>query len=441
MSPANEVLIVLLSSAAWIQAAAAAESRSQSTTPPREVLQRVVPPAASTVPPPPSKSGAPNVSSGGFGALPPPPQDAPAPPKDSRSVEPGELLAVSATMNDATQLASQAQALGLSVKRRTKLAGLGFVVTTFRLPKEVGVADALLRLRQALPDVWADANHRFQLMGDDTRTYGQRLIGWSAAAGCGLGLRIGLLDTVIASDHPQFQGRAIELRGVLPTGVSIAGAEHGTATAALLVGRETGLVPGARLYAASVFRSREKETDTTAEWVVLGLDWLAENRVAVINLSLGGPRNLLVEAAVQRLLDTGIALTAAAGNGGEGAPPVFPAAQPGVTAVTAVDAMMNPYRRANRGDYIALAAPGVDIWTAAPGKEGIFVSGTSYAVPFVTAALAAARQSDGKLAWRAILERLHATARDLGAPGKDPVFGWGLVQAGGCEEGKGRPSR
>jgi hypothetical protein len=393
------------------------------------------------VPPPPSTAGAPTVSSGGFGALPPPPQDAPVPVKESQSVEPGELVAVSATMNDALQLASQAQALGFQVKRRTNLTGLGFVVTTFRLPKDMGVGNALLSLRRAMPDVWADANHRFQLLGDEARTYGRRLIGWNAAASCGLGLRIGLLDTIIATDHPQFQGRAIQLRGVLPTGVSVAGAEHGTATAALLVGRETGLLPGAQLYAANVFRSREKEADTTAEWVVLGLDWLAQNGVAVINLSLGGPRNLLVEAAVQRLLDFGIAVTAAAGNGGEDAPPVYPAAQSGVTAVTAVDAKMNPYRRANRGDYIALAAPGVDVWTAAPGKEGIFVSGTSYAVPFVTAALAAARQSDGKLAWPAILEQLQAKARDLGAPGKDPVFGWGLVQSGGCEGGKGRPSR
>jgi subtilisin family serine protease len=440
MRRANEALVVLLSGLGWLQAAVAAEQRSPPTPAPRETLQRVVPSAPSNAPPA-SKTGAPAVSSGGFGALPPPPQDAPVPMKESQSVEPGELLAISATMDDALQLAAQAQALGFSVKRRTNLAGLGFVVTTFRLPKDMGVGTALLALRKALPDVWADANHRFQLMGDEARTYGQRLIGWSTAAACGAGLRIGLVDTGVATDHPQLQGRAIRLRAVLPAGVSAAGADHGTATAALLVGRDTGLLPGAQLYAANIFRSREKEADTTAEWAVLGLDWMAENRVAVVNLSLGGPRNLLIEAAVQRLLETGIAVTAAAGNGGEGAAPVFPAAQPGVTAVTAVDAKMNPYRRANRGDYIAFAAPGVDVWTATPGKEGIFVTGTSYAVPYVTAALAAAHQSNPKIAWTAILEQLQARARDLGAPGKDPVFGWGLVQAGGCVGGKGRPKR
>jgi minor extracellular protease Epr len=435
MRRANKALIVALSGIGWLQAAAAAEPRPPSTTVPREVPQRVAPSAPSTAPPV-SKPGAAAVSSGGFGALPPPPQDAPAPAKDNQSVEPGELVAVSANMNDALQLAAQAQALGLSVKRRANLSGLGFVVTTFRVPQDVG--SALLRLRQALPEVWADANHRFRLMGDESRTYGRRLIGWNGAANCGVGLRIGLVDTAVATDHPQFQGRAIQVRAVLPAGVEVAGADHGTATAALLVGRETGLVPAAQLYAASVFRSREKEADTTAEWVVLGLDWLVQNRVMVVNLSFGGPRNLLVEAAVQRLVESQIAITAAAGNGGERAAPVFPAAQPDVVAVTAVDAKMNPYRNANRGDYIAFAAPGVDVWTAAPGRDGIFVSGTSYAAPFVTAALAAARQSNGKISWPATLQQLQSGARDLGAPGKDPVFGWGLVQAPGCQARKGR---
>jgi subtilisin family serine protease len=431
MRRANKALVAAFTGLS-LELATAADTR---TAPARETPQRIAPSSAVTSPPA-SKAGAPVVSSGGFGALPPPPQSAPAPSKDSQSVEPGELVTASASMNDALQLASQAQALGLSVKRRTNLSGLGFVVTTFRVPKDVG--SALLALRQALPDVWADANHRFRLMGDETRSYGRRLIGWSGAVNCGAGLHIGLVDTAVATDHPQLAGRAIELRTVLPTGVSVAAADHGTATAALLVGRDTGLVPGAQLYAASVFRSRDGETDTTAEWVALGLDWLAQNGVVVINLSLGGPRNLLIEAAVQRLLESQIAVTAAAGNGGDGAPPVFPAAQAGVIAVTAVDAKMNPYRKANRGDYIAFAAPGVDVWTAAPGRDGVFVSGTSYAAPFVAAALAATRQSNRKAAWPAILEQLQAKARDLGAPGKDRVFGWGLVQARGCEPAKGR---
>jgi hypothetical protein len=364
--------------------------------------------------------------------LPRPPQDAPpAPVKESTAIEPAELVVVSSNMAEAQQLAAQAQALRLSIKRRSNLGGLGFVVTVFRVPKELGVGNALLALRQAQPNAWADANHRFQLMGDEAKTYGKQLIGWNNADNCGAGIRIGLVDTVLDASHPMLQGRQIQQRDFLSTGTATSGAEHGTAIAALLVGKNFGLVPGAQLFAANVFRVREKETDTTAESVVLALNWLAENRVAVINLSLGGPRNLLVEAAVQRLTEIGVAIVAAAGNGGADAPPVFPAAQPGVVAVTAIDANLNPFPRANRGDYVAFAAPGVDVWTAAPGRDGVFVSGTSYATPFATAALASLRLTS-KNAWPALIKQLQARARDLGASGKDPVFGWGLLQVGGC---------
>jgi Subtilase family/CARDB len=375
-------------------------------------------------------------SSGGtslLGApLPPPPQSPPpAPSNDSPTLEPGELVVASANLAEAQQLAASAQALGLSVKRRSNVAGLGLVITVLRVPKGMGVGDALLNLRQAVPNVWADANHRFELMGADAKTYGERVIGWHASPACGIGLRLGLVDTAIEKTHPQFRGRKIHSRAFLPAGIPAAAPDHGTAVAALLVGEHIGLVPAAQLYVASIFRTRGKQLDTTAEWLVRALGWLAENHVSVINLSLGGPRNLLVEAAVQRLQERGIAVVAAAGNGGSDSPPVYPAAQPGVVAVTAVDADLKPYRHANHGDYISFAAPGVDVWTATPGTGGAYVSGTSYAVPFVTASLATAHTSP-RTSWATVIARLESKARDLGRAGKDPVFGWGLIQMPGC---------
>src|SRR5690606_11017674 len=164
--------------------------------------------------------------------------------------------------------------------------------------------------------------------------------------------------------------------------------------------------------------------------------WLATQRVQIVNLSLGGPRNLLLEAAIARVLELGIAVVAAGGNGGPDGPAVYPAAQRGVLAVTAVDAELAPYRQATRGAYLAFAAPGVDVWSAAPGKEGAYYSGTSYAAPFVTAVLAGLRQQSPETPWAALIERARESARDLGAPGRDPVFGWGLVQAvGDCGAG------
>lgn len=377
--------------------------------------------------------------------LPPPPQNLPPPPpKEDKTIEPGEVIVVSSNMNEAQALATQAQALGFGLKSRRLLKGLGFVVTVLRAPGGTAAGNALASLRGAMPNVWADVNHRYELQGAETNGYGPRLLGWNGSPHCGGGMRIGLLDSTVDKNHPALRGRAITEQSFLAAGIRPAPPDHGTATAALLIANPqasglSGLVPDAHLYVANIFRDRgHREVDTTAEWIVLGLDWLASQRVSIINMSLGGPRNLLVEAAVQRMQERGVAVVAAAGNGGDKGPPVYPAAQPGVVAVTAVDAKLNIYKHATRGDYIAFSAPGVDVWTAAPGRDGVYVSGTSYAAPFVTAALAGARSANPKAAWPALERQLERAARDLGAPGKDPVFGWGLAQAAGCRASAGK---
>jgi hypothetical protein len=365
--------------------------------------------------------------------LPAPPQNVPPPAKRDTTVEPGEVIVVSANLDEAQALAEQARTLGLGIKRRTTLRGLGFVVTVLRVPKEASVGDAVGLLRQNLPQVWVDANHRYELMAGETKFQATELMGWSTTPACGSGIAIGMLDSAVETDHPALRDRDVIVRSFLASGVQMPPPVHGTATAALLVGQGevNGLLPGAKLYVGSVFRQRSrKDVDTTADSIVQALDWLATERVAVVNLSLGGPRNLIVEAAIQRILAMGIAVVAAAGNGGPDAPPVYPAAQDGVIAVTAVDIKLNPYRRANRGDYVGFAALGVDVLTAAPGGGTVYVSGTSYAAPFVSAAVAIARPN--KRGAGAAQRQLRDAARDLGDPGKDAVFGWGLVRAPGC---------
>jgi minor extracellular protease Epr len=103
-----------------------------------------------------------------------------------------------------------------------------------------------------------------------------------------------------------------------------------------------------------------------------------------------------------------------------------------VIAVAAVDARGRPYASNNRGSYIEIAAPGVDIWAAHVSGGEAFWTGTSFAVPFVTAAIAR-EVSRGTV--RNINDARHflaASARDLGARGRDPVYGHGLLQARSC---------
>ncbi len=350
--------------------------------------------------------------------------------------EPGELLVISSNMDEARQLAQQLGGYGLSAKKRKVLKNLGLVITTYRVPADVDLQQTAVNIRQAYPTMWADLNHRYTLQSSSRTTQAAKvLINWKkSGAQCGKGLRIGLIDTAINTDHPALQSQNITSHSVLTHGISKAKKSHGTAIATILIGSyhsETlsGMLPAAQLYSASVFRQRDKHNiDTTAEWIVSGIDWLLSQNVQVINMSVGGPRNLLVDVAIQRTIQLGVPVIAAAGNGGSTATAVYPAAQPGVIAVTAVDSDLELYSEANEGKYIDFAAPGVDIWAGTEKGAGKFVSGTSFSVPYVTAAIANVVDSIGP---KEAYIQLQNKTKDLGDKGKDKQFGWGLVQVKG----------
>jgi subtilisin family serine protease len=137
--------------------------------------------------------------------------------------------------------------------------------------------------------------------------------------------------------------------------------------------------------------------------------------------------------AVQQAVLTGVIVFAAAGNAGPDAPPVYPAAQRGVIAVTATDDKDRLFKGANRGDYIAIAAPGVAVLAAKPGTGGAsaydYFTGTSMATGYATGLAAVLLSADPKLTSIDIRRIMENSATDLGAPKKDPEFGWGRIDA------------
>jgi subtilisin family serine protease len=147
----------------------------------------------------------------------------------------------------------------------------------------------------------------------------------------------------------------------------------------------------------------------------------------VINVSLVGPKNALLERIVRSLIEQGYLIVAAVGNDGPAAPPLYPAAYPDVVGVTGVDAHRRVLLEAERGPQVMFAARGADLG-AADLKHGYApVRGTSYAAPTVAALLAAAVSApDRQAALEAILE-IKQSAIHLGAPGKDLTYGFGLV--------------
>lgn len=354
--------------------------------------------------------------------------------KDDR--EPGELLVVSESVASANLLMQQARSLGYTLRSRSVLTQLGMVVTRLGLPDNVSSEQALARLQQLLPDVRGDANHRYAPLASDTPVALQQL-GWQSQPGCGAQLRIGQVDTAISSALPAHGNGQIVERSFLPAGITAAATLHGSANASLLLGGlEPGLLPASTLYNAAVFRQRNrKQQDTDAMTVTQALEWLASQQVSVIGMSLGGPYNRVLETAISRLLQRNILVVAAAGNGGAKGDAMWPAAQAGVVAVTAVDQNGRLYKRATHGDYVDFAAPGVDL--RVPGADGkpTYVSGTSHAVPFAVAALALlkARSTDGSATdHQTLVRQLARSARDLDPPGRDPQTGWGLLQYPGC---------
>lgn len=214
-------------------------------------------------------------------------------------------------------------------------------------------------------------------------------------------------------------------------------ARHGTAVAALWLGHHDAatadgglrpLLPGATLYSAAVFHAGEQvQEGASALRVLAALDWLAQqDALRVINMSLAGPPNRLLEQSIAALDARGIHVVAAVGNDGPHGPPRYPAAYDQVIAVAAADREGGIYRWSNQGAHVDYAALGVDLPTAAADGQVLAAqSGTSLAAPVVAAFLACALEAGQQL--DAALATLDTRVLDLGEPGQDPAYGKGLL--------------
>ncbi|MET9960089.1 type VII secretion-associated serine protease mycosin [Streptomyces sp. NPDC006326] len=266
----------------------------------------------------------------------------------------------------------------------------------------------------------------------------------------GDGVTVAVLDTGVDSTHPDLAGQVLEGADLIGMGAGRgerSWARHGTAMAGIIAGHGhgpgrgqgvLGIAPQARILPVRVILEegdpgRAKARETKGGALADGIRWAADHGADVINLSLGDDSDsahheAAEDEAVQYALAKGVVVVASAGNGGrQGDHASYPAAYPGVIAVTAVDRAGRKAAFSTRNWYATVSAPGVDVVIADPDRSYYEGWGTSAAAAFVSGAAALVRAAHPDLSPAQVKKLLEDTASDAPAGGRDDSRGHGLV--------------
>ena len=326
---------------------------------------------------------------------------------------------------------AHAKVLGFVIEREQSIESLHVHVVVLGAPNGVATRKALKMLREGDPDGSYDFNHIYlQSAAQVTPVAGGAIapsVGGPAGDAAGEPIRIGLLDTGINLRHPALDSAHVVQWGC--GGKPIAAA-HGTAVASILIGRAPnfhGVQPRAELYSADVYCGQP--VGGAVDAIVAAMGWLVGQNIPVINVSLVGPANFLLEHTIAALSARGFLIVAAVGNDGPAAPPLYPASYPHVVGVTAVDARHHVLIEAAQGPQVMFASPGADMAAANGDTSYSSVRGTSFASPIVAALLAGRITAPDPGQVAAAIDALSKSALDLGSPGRDLTYGFGLVGA------------
>lgn len=240
---------------------------------------------------------------------------------------------------------------------------------------------------------------------------------------------VAVIDSGIDVEHPELRGTIEDVFN--PAGGDGSPHAHGTSIAGAIVAKSklTGVAPNARILAIRAFDPTAASAEGTTFSILKGLEWAVSKNARVINMSFAGPQDPIMARMLAAASKRGIVLIAAAGNAGPKSPPLFPASDPNVIAVTATDADDKLFQGSNRGHHVAVAAPGVRLLLPVPGGNYDMTTGTSFAAAHISGIAALLLEREPGLSPDSVRRVLLSTARDLGPAGRDKDFGAGLADA------------
>ena len=352
----------------------------------------------------------------------PPPSPLTAPQAVSGDFVPDEVLVT--IDGDAQAVQDIAAAFNLDVRSQRLSPLLGVTVVRYGIPDGRPVGVVLAQLAGDQRTLRRAPNHVYDLQqAAAIVNYAFQRIALDSNDANGENVRVAVIDTAVDETHAALSGAIAGTFDAMPD-IPIEDRDHGTSVAGLIagVGPFRGIAPGAAIYHARAFEGGKSTMDV----LLAALDWAAEQDVRIVNMSFVGPRNDLLELACASARERGMVLVAAAGNNGPKAPYGYPAAYDGVIAVTATDEKDELMPKANRGPYVFISAPGVEVVAPIAGGTDV-VTGTSFAAAIVTGAIANLLHAapDRDAGW--IEGALAQTASDLGEKGRDTDFGFGLM--------------
>ena len=245
----------------------------------------------------------------------------------------------------------------------------------------------------------------------------------------GANITIAVIDSGIDVKHPELANSIAESFDAL--GSKEGPHVHGTGVAGAIVAhaRLMGSAPAARILAIRAFGKVSSGAESTSFVILKGMDYAAAHGAQIVNMSFAGPKDALIERGIAALAGKGIVMVAAAGNAGAKSPPLYPAANANVIAISATDAQDKLFTASNRGGYIAVAAPGVDVFLPAPEEKYQITSGTSFSAAYVSGLAGLMLERNPALKPEELRAILMKTARDLGSSGRDDLFGAGEADA------------